>query len=165
MNDRPKLKLKLNLLDISLEVLGWLTLIAIWVYTVLHYTDLPDIVPTHYNASGDADDFGGKGHILALPIVSSVLFIGLSILNNYPHLFNYPTELTQENALKQYTMATRLIRFLKFSISIIFGLIVLKTVQNALGQSEGLGVWFLPSALSLIFIPLIYYIVQQIREK
>ncbi|MFM7765447.1 MAG: DUF1648 domain-containing protein, partial [Sphingomonadales bacterium] len=127
--------------------------------------NLPDTIPTHYNGAGQADGFGGKGYILTLPLIATVLFIGLTILNKFPHIFNYPTNITQDNALRQYTNATRLIRYLKFIIAVIFGLIAFKTIQNANGQADGLGIWFLPLTLGLIFIPLTYYIIKTLKTK
>ena len=67
--------------------------------TVANYFELPEIIPTHYNEAGEADSYGDKLNILALPIISTLLFIGLTILNKRPHLFNYPSEITKENAL------------------------------------------------------------------
>jgi hypothetical protein len=53
-----------------------------------------------------------------------------------------------------------MIRYLKLIIVVIFGLIEFKTIQNANGQADGLGIWFLPMTLGLIFIPLIYFVVK-----
>jgi hydrogenase-4 membrane subunit HyfE len=58
-----------------------------------------------------------------------------------------------------------MIRYLKLIIVAIFGLIAFKTIQNATGQADGLGVWFLPLALGLIFIPLTYYIIKILKTK
>jgi hypothetical protein len=112
---------------------------------------------------GQADGFGGKGNILTLPFIATTLFAGLTILNKFPHVFNYPINITADNALKQYTNAVRLIRYLKFIIVIIFGLIALQTIRNANGQTSGLGVWFLPLILGLIFIPLIYFVIKSFK--
>jgi len=133
--------------------------------TITNYIELPDIIPTHYNGAGEADGFGGKGNILTLPLVATILFIGLTVLNKFPHVFNYPTDITKQNALRQYTNATRLIRYLKLIVVIIFGLIAFKTIQNCSGQAHGLGVWFLPLTLGLIFIPLSYFIVKSFKTK
>jgi hydrogenase-4 membrane subunit HyfE len=54
---------------------------------------------------------------------------------------------------------------LKFIIVIIFGLIAFKTIQNASGEADGLGIWFLPLTLGLIFIPLTYYIIKTLKIK
>lgn len=165
MGERPKLKLELTKIDKTLEILGWTSILAIWVLTITNYANLPDTIPIHYNGAGQANGFGGKSTILTLPLIATILFIGLTILNKFPHVFNYPINITQDNALRQYTNTTRLIRSLKVIIVIIFGLIVFRTIQNANGQADGLGVWFLPLTLGLIFIPLTYYIVKTLKTK
>ena len=163
MSERPKLKLELTTFDKTLEILGWTSILAIWVLTISNYSNLPDTIPIHYNGAGQADGFGGKDNILTLPLIATVLFIGLTILNKFPHVFNYPTNITADNALRQYTNATRMIRYLKLIIVVIFGLIAFKTIQNANGQADGLGIWFLPMTLGLIFIPLIYFLVKSFK--
>jgi len=164
MKNRPKLNLQLSAMDLSLEILGWRAIIGVWVLTLMHYSKLPDTIPIHYNASGEPDGFGGKGHIISLPIVSTILFLGLSLLNKYPHIFNYPTEITTENALKQYTNATRLLRYLKLIIAIVFGSIVYQTIRTAIGKTDGIAGWFLPLALGLIFLPLTFVVVKSFRQ-
>jgi hypothetical protein len=56
-----------------------------------------------------------------------------------------------------------MIRYLKLSIVVIFGLIAFKTIQNANGEADGLGVWFLPMTLGLIFIPLTYFVIKSYK--
>ena len=165
MNERPKMKLELTTTDKSLEILGWTSILAIWILTITNYTNLPDTIPIHYNGAGQVDEFGGKGNILTLPLVATILFIGLTIVNKFPHAFNYPTNITADNALNQYTNATRLIRCLKFIIVVIFGLIALQTIRNVNGHTSGLGVWFLPLTLGLIFIPLTYFLINSVQTK
>ena len=159
MDERPKIKLELTTIDKTLETLGWISILAIWIFTITNYTNLPDIIPIHYNGAGQADGFGGKCNILTLPLISTVLYIGMTILNKFPHVFSYPTDITQDNALRQYTNATRMIRYLKLIIVVIFGVVTFQTIRNVNGQTNGLGVWFLPLILGLIFMPLIYFLV------
>ena len=165
MKDRPKLKLDLTTTDKIIELTGWAALVGIWILTLLSYPTLPETIPTHYSGAGEADAFGDKTSILALPIVSTILFLGMSVLNKYPHVFNYLNEITEENALAQYTTATRMIRFLKLVIVIILGLIVFRTTQNVNGATDGLGVWFVPLILALIIIPVAYYMTKANRSK
>ena len=163
MEERPRIKLELNTVDKAFEIIGWLLIISVWGFTVKNYANLPETIPTHYNGAGQADGFGGKATILTLPLIATVLFVGLTILNKFPHIFNYPINITQDNALRQYTNATRMIRYLKLIIVVIFGLIAFKTIQNANEQADGLGIWFLPMTLGLIFIPLIYFVVKSFK--
>jgi uncharacterized membrane protein len=165
MNKRPKIKLELTKTDKLLEILGWTSILAIWILIITNYTNLPDTISIHYNGAGQVDGFGGKGNILTLPLVATILFIGLTIINKFPNVFNYPANITADNALNQYTIATRLIRYLKFIIVVIFGLIALQTIRNVNGQISGLGVWFLPLTSGLIFIPLTYFVIKLVQTK
>ena len=165
MSNRPKIEPSLTTTDKMIEFLGWIALVGIWMLALFNYSALPETIPIHYNAAGEADGFGNKSHVLTLPIIATVLFMGLTFLNKFPHKFNYPTKTTTENALHQYTNATRMIRILKLVIVVVFGLIVLKTIQNVNGNADGLGTWFLPLVLGLIFIPTAYYLTKSIRTK
>lgn len=162
---RPRIRIELTVTDKAVEIIGWVALLAIWVLVISNYSNLPDTIPTHYNGIGNADGFGNKTNILILPLIANILFVGITIINKFPYIFNYPTQITEENALRQYTNATRMLRFMKLILVILFGLITFKTIQGANGQSFGHGVWFLPLTLSLIFIPLTYFIIKSFRTK
>ena len=161
MNERPKFNLEISPIDMVLEILGWTSILAIWVLTITNYSSLPDTIPIHWNGAGKADGFGGKAYILPLSIMPTILFIGMTILNKCPHVFNYPTNITEENALSQYRNATRMIRYLKFIIVVIFGLMALETISYVSGD-KGFGIWFQPMMM-LFFIPLIYYVIRSYR--
>jgi uncharacterized membrane protein len=163
--ERPKIKLIPSTSDKIVEILGWLILLVLWGWTINHYSALPDTIPTHFNAAGEADGFGSKVSIIALPVIATILFIGLTLLNRYPHIFNYPTAITQDNALKQYTLATRMLRYLKLVLVLVFGGIEFMTIQNATGKAAGLGAWFLPLTLVLVFLPLIYFVVHSLKKS
>ncbi len=163
MQERPILRIKLTTADKIFESVGWILIVFVWGLAIKNYSNLPVTIPTHYNAVGQADGFGGRVNILLIPLVATVLFIGLTIVNKFPHVINYPTSITKDNALKQYTNATRLVRYLKCILVFIFGLITYQTIRHADGQTYELGSWFLPMILGLIFIPLIYFIYRSIK--
>ena len=165
MNKRPKIKLQLKQTDKILEIVGWVSVFGIWALTLTNYSILPEIIPIHFNGVGKADGFGNKTHIFVLPIISTLLFIGLTTLNKHPHIFNYPSQITKENAVDQYTNATRMMRVLKLVIVLLFGLIVFKTIQNVNGHAGGLGTWFLPLTMGMIFIPILYFLIKSLKQK
>jgi uncharacterized membrane protein len=165
MNKRPRLKLKLNQTDKILEIVGWISVIGIWALTLTNYSILPEIIPIHFNGAGKADGFGNKTHIFVLPIISSLLFIGFTILNKRPHIFNYPSQITKENALRQYTNATRMMRVLKLVIVVLFGLIVFREIQIVNGNANGLGAWFLPFTIGVFIILTLYFLMMSMKDK
>ncbi len=153
MNARPKIALKLSQTDKIIEISSFLILAILWILVVYNYAGLPAIIPTHYNALGEADRFGNKDNIFSLPIIATVLFVGMTFLNKFPHIFNYPTNITTENALGQYTNATKMMRVVKLAIVFIFALMTFKTIQ-----ASTLGIWFLPLVLMLVFIPIFFQV-------
>lgn len=161
MEGRPKMKIELTITDKVIELIGWLYLLAFWVLTITSYSSLPDTIPIHYNGAGQIDRFGNKINILILPFIATILFVGISLANKFPHIFNYPTKITEENALRQYSNMTRMNRYMKLILVLIFGLIAYKTIKN----THNLGFWFLPMIMGLIFIPMIYFIIKAFQTK
>jgi len=165
METRPKINISLSTLDKILESIGKLLIIIIWGLTLFVYFKLPAIIPTHFNASGEPDGHGNKLTILILPILASLLYFGLTKLNQYPQSFNYIETITVENAERQYTIASRMLRFLKIALLLIFSHIILFTYLTTIGLTNGLGVVFLPFTLGIALIPIIFYIRQSIKSN
>lgn len=165
MDTRPKIKLELSTSDKVVEIAGWLLVAATCVLVLGNYNRLPDVIPTHFDATGEVNAYGRKSAVLTLPLVSTALFLVLTILNKFPHLFNFPARITPDNALRQYTYATRLLRYLKLTLVLVFGLIAYHTIQIAVGNTPPKSTWFLPFSLLLIFTPVVFFIVKMVKSK
>lgn len=140
------------------ESLGWLAILAIWGLVIANYSSLSDSVPTHFNAAGEPDSFGRKASLLVLPSIATLTFLGLTFLNMFPEIFNYPVKITVDNAPAQYRNIMRMMRYLKMTLVIIFSFILYKNIQIAQGLKDGLAHWFLPISLGVLFVPLVYFI-------
>jgi len=165
MEEKPKVKPEIKKADYFIEILSWVAVLFLLINTFRVYSGLPSTIPTHFNLAGEADDFGGKGTILILPLLVVIIFVGLTILIRFPYNYNYPVKITAENAIRQYANATRMLRFLKLVFVIVFSLLTTMIIQTAKGHSEGLGFWFLPFSLGMVFIPLSYFIIIAFRLK
>jgi uncharacterized membrane protein len=155
MSARPKVILKLTSIDKIIEISSFLVLAILWFLVAYNYSNLPTIIPIHYNALGEADGFDNKKNIFLLPIIATILFVGMTFLNKYPHIFNYPTNITAENEAKEYTNATKMIRFVKFVIVLMFAWITFQTIR-----ATTLGIWFLPFVSVSTLIPIIFFIIK-----
>ncbi len=120
MNTRPRIEIKLSPTDKLFEIAAWAAFVLLWALPIVSYQGLPENVPIHYGFTGQVTNYGNKAIIFVLPLVHTFLFIGLTVLNKYPHIFNYPVEITEGNALQQYKNATRLFRYCKFIITLMF---------------------------------------------
>ena len=151
--------------DYFLEITGVIGLFALFALALYHFPNLPGQIPGHYNASGQPDAYSSRNTIWALPLLGLVFYIGLTFLNRYPHVFNYPVKVTEENAQKLYSISTRMIRILKNLMVIIFFYINYQTIKVALNQSSGLGEVFLPIALIVVFGYLAVMIYKMAKSK
>ena len=155
--NRPIIKLETGPSDLILEILTIVGLLCFIGFTLYSNTRLPETVPTHFNASGEPDDYGSKNSLWMLPVIALVVYAILSLVSRIPEKFNYPVTITPANARKQYTLGIRLIRYLKLVIVLMFFFISYGTVQTALGIASGLGIWFLPVFLGIILVPIVIY--------
>ena len=123
-----------------------------------YFPQLPDTIPSHYTESGQPDDYSTKSTFLTLPAIAVFIYVLLSLIVLIPQQFNYSVKITPEDALRQYKLATRLIRYLKAAIIWMFFYISFSTIRVVTKADTGLGLWFLPIILGGILVPLIIYL-------
>ena len=158
-NGRPCIKVPFQTIDIITELISVTILILMWCYCIINYTDLPDTIATHYNGLGEPDGFSSKKNIWMLPIIATLMYVGLFILNRYPHIHNYMVNITQENALKNYRFSNRILRITNFLSVLLLAYISYVIVESAFGRQFNLGAWFVPVVVgSSIVLPIILVI-------
>lgn len=157
---RPILNIPLKPVDWIIEGITLSIVIGIVVYTAIHYSTLPDTIPTHYGFSGKADGYGGKSTLLVLLGVLMAMYLLLLVASRIPHKFNYVTAITESNAPRQYSIALQMMRIVKLIVVIIFSYIILTTIQIAQGKVMSLGTWFIPTVLFFLFATIIAYAVK-----
>jgi len=162
--ERPKITIPLIMVDKIVEAVNAIALISFWTMLLMYYPKLPDVIPIHYNAAGEVDHFGNKASLFVLPIIATVISVGFRYLSKIPHTFNYVVEIDTANAANQYTIATRMMRYLKLSVTCVFFLIFYKTVQIVDGNADALGSYFLILTLAMVFLPIFYFLIQSVRS-
>lgn len=162
MTNRPKLNLKITPLEIFLNCITLAAFVGTIVYLISSWTIIPSEIPAHYNVLGEVDRWGNKGEMLILHLIGLLMWIGMTVLEKFPHVYNY-IHLTKENARAQYLNGRLLINVLKNEVVLLFSYTAWKSVQVAIGEHDSLGVWFLPVFLLIIFGSLGYFIVKSLR--
>ncbi len=165
MEKRPRIKINLKKSDLLIEIFTCCSLVLLWLITIFKYNQLPSTIATHFNLAGKADGYGSKSELFTLPIIGTVIFFIITILNKYPHIFNYPVNITNANALTQYTMATRMLRYLKLVILLIFLFITIATINMANNQSGDLSLFFVPLCIITILAPTIFFIIKAFKKN
>ncbi len=161
---RPIIKITPKPIDQKLELSAKLLLLLMWLFTLFLLFTLPQTIPIHFNVKGETDGYGHKLTMLLLPILGTCIYFGITKLNNYPHIFNYLTIITTQNAERQYKLATTMMRFLKLAVLVIFIIVLVFVYLTIKGIVYGLGWWFLPLVLLLLITPTIIFIIKSIKQ-
>lgn len=130
MHNRPNLKIKRDWLDYLIEICSILILFSIIIVVIVNYSKLQNIIPTHYNLTGDVDSYGSKNTIWIYPLVAILFYVGLSIVIKYPHKFNYPITITDMNIKRVYKLSIMVIRLIKFLFLVLLFYFSLKTIYG-----------------------------------
>ncbi|MCK0110202.1 DUF1648 domain-containing protein [Flavobacteriaceae bacterium S0825] len=165
-NKRPRIKVPFETVDIIIEFISITLLILMWVYCIVNYMELPDTIATHFNGAGEPDGYGSKQTVWVIPIIATVMYIGLFILNKYPHMHNYMVNITEENALKNYKFSTRIVRVVNFLCVLLMTYITYMIVESAFGKQFNLGTWFVPVVIGVsIILPIIIFVYMRKMNK
>lgn len=127
----------------------------------MNYSTLPDQVPIHFNFKGEADNYSGKGSIIALPIISFLSSALLIYLTKFPHNYNYPIKITKENALREYTYSKQMILQLAVVIAGVFLFVTNMILSKANGFPNPLGQWSTAIIVLATLAPIFIYMLRR----
>ena len=147
---RPVLDLPRTPLELALELCAAGGIAFLAVVLLQAWPHLPPRIPTHFGISGRPDAWGGTDTLLIFPAVAGGLYVMFTIINRFPHTFNYPWPITERNAETQYLLARTMLTAVKAEVVWLMAYLQWITVGVALGRTEGLG-----GGLVLVFLPVL----------
>ena len=117
---QPKIELEAEATDRLLDLFLFVLLSIILVVSVYALVNLPSKIPVKYDGNHNVISYGSKVVLLIVPFMALVLGFALRWLRNYPHIFNYPFKITEQNIEVQYRLAQRLIMWINIVETMIF---------------------------------------------
>lgn len=154
------MKVKKTKLDKIFNLLSLLLLIGTTLFFVLHWSNFPDKVPMHYDAAGHIDRWGNKQELLILPLISWIMYLFMTIIEQLPQLWNTGVRITDENKERVYRTLLHLMTSIKF---IIISLVSYMSLQSALSHS--LPVNFTIVTLLLVFGDILFWSFRLLRIR
>ncbi|PKK82633.1 MAG: hypothetical protein CVT49_12530 [candidate division Zixibacteria bacterium HGW-Zixibacteria-1] len=148
---RPVIELPLSRVEKIFELVAAVGLLTSIFLLINYWSVLPDKVPSHFGVSGRADAWSGKAILIILPLVSLFLYTLLTLVCRKPQYCNYLVRITAENAERQYRLARKFLSILKAELIWVFTLINWASIGVAMERCNGLGVFFLPVFLIIVF--------------
>lgn len=131
--------------DTIMEYMCRIMLAGTLIYLIVCWNRIPGQIPTHYNAAGEIDGWGGKSMIWFTVIIVWVLYLGISFVERYPDLWNTGVKITRKNSEKVYRLLKYLIRTSKLIMTAVFtALVIFPAMEKPLPP------WFTPVYLILL---------------
>jgi uncharacterized membrane protein len=162
---RPKLAIERTPTEIAFEILSVLGLILSYYILLSSWASLPDKIPTHFGFDGAPNAWGSKMTLLLMPAIATVMFAVLTVLCRFPHTYNYPWRLTEQNAGRQYLLARMLLTAVKMEIIYLFAYIEYGTIRAAMGNADGLGSLMPSFILIALFGTVAFYFVKAWQSR
>jgi len=152
--------MKRNKYNVFADIVCLVLLMGVIIYLFVAWGSLPDKVPGHYNAAGEIDRMGSRYELLITPIVGWLMYLGISVVERFPQVWNTGVTVTEENKERVYRVIRNMLSTLKIIMILVF---VFLTINSSL--STPLPVWFTPTYIILIFGTLILFIIRLIKVK
>lgn len=165
MERRPVIQFSRSKAETILEVISLFVIISMIAYVAYEWHDMPERIPMHFNGKGEIDGWGNRLSLIAVPLIGVIVYVGLTLLSKFPHVYNYPIPITSQNAHGQYQNARLFMNSLKTVIVILFGFIEWSVIQSAKEGNAELNLWVLGFILLMLFGTIIFFIVRSIQLK
>ena len=135
-------------------------LIAVYIIFLLFtWGSIPDIVPTHFNFSGNADSYGSKSTLIFILIIMVAVFTLIAIAERFPGTWHFPVEITDENRDGLFQIGTYMLAAIKLLIVCLFIYIGSSCIY------VGLPVWVLYTLLAAVLLVVIIGTAKCIKLK
>ncbi len=137
------------------RIINYISVIALSISIIssaLFYSQLPDQIPVHFSAEGQADEYAQKSNLWVIPLVQFLLCYGICQLGKYLKLVN------NKKTNKDLIVAQKVSKILLLLISLSFSYINVQVILTAFKKSQGLGSWFIfVFMFSMIFLPMLAF--------
>lgn len=118
-----------------LFLVNCLLLIAVWIYTVIYWFELPETVAIHFGLDGKADGFGSKNMNFLLAGINTALFLLLNLVAKNPDApgVNIPDYLRKNKPLAElFTQG------ILFFVMLLFADLAYESNRVSLGKQQEL---------------------------
>ena len=130
-------------------------------YILILWHKLPEQIPTHYNAAGEIDGYGGRGILLLMPVIGLVTDLSIALAGRFPQSWNTGARLTVLNRARVYRLVRDLMADLRLGMALLFSGFAI--YQSTL--PEHFGGWIAAVMALLVLAPLLRYFIRLPRAR
>lgn len=115
------------------------------------YSRLPERIATHFNAQGVANGLGARSTLWVLVGIAVLLYLILSVVGSLQGVVSLKRPLAPEREKVVLAESMAMVGWIKVEVCWMFVYLCLAMVRNGMGLQVGLGWWFLPVTLAVVF--------------
>ena len=123
-------KIKNTKTDILLNIAAVACLAAVTLYLLVRWSQIPMTIPGHYTADGQIDSWTARTTLWQLPVLGWVLYVLITILEQFPGVWNTGVTVTEENRTAVYRTLKTMIGWVKLAMSALLSLVALASLGN-----------------------------------
>jgi uncharacterized membrane protein len=162
---RPVLDFPLTWKDKTLILIATIPIMFMLLYIKITWSNIPEIIPTHFGFSGTPDAYGNKRSLFIIVVIAIMLHLLLAMLSKFPQYYNYPFQITEKNVEPLYKIGRQTMLLIDLEISFFLSVLTWQNVQAAMGKIQEINGGFLFLFLVVIFGTIILQIVKMNRVK
>ena len=154
---RDRKKKPITLSDRILELGAAAMAVLLLILTGVLYSQAPETVPTHFNFSGDADGWGGKGFYW---ILAAIMLVGMIICASAAYnrkLVNLPIRLKEPVFYRQIGLISRMCRIMTITFGFIWLAVLLAMSASFIDMPEDVSVALIPLSVVLMLGVVMFY--------
>lgn len=158
-------KVRISFWDRILEILSLAALIVLWVMTYKFQHLGAELVSEDFNFFQNPNEYWASKMTYAVPMIATVLYVGLTIFNLRPQYGDYPVDVSGDKASDLSEINKRLWRWLKFNLLVIF--IVIEYFSFHTGSNAGTGITPLLIYVFpvLLFGPVVFFFIEYSKSQ
>lgn len=158
---KNKIQIPVTKTDIFLNGAAVACLAASTGYLLVRWSQIPMLIPTHYTLTGQVDAWSSRSTLWQLPVLGWVLYLVLTVLEQFPQLWNTAVTVTDQNRTAVYRTLKTMIGWVKLTVSLLLSAVALASLGD--GYKAFLAVAGV--SLAALFGLLIFFIHRLLKLK
>lgn len=153
--------IQFSILDYILIATIAFILISSWIYVIINYNNLPNIIATHFDELGKPNGYGNKNNIWVVIIIFSLLSIGAILESKHQRFINI---LKRNTSLSEEESNLKIMLYTAILLASISSLIIYSMIQASLVKNFEMPL-IVPIIISLVIFYLIAVFYQKFKNK
>ncbi len=159
----PIVPIRYSHADYVAEAIALLFLLFSFLTLWLNWSSLSETIPIKFNFAGEPVGRGNKKGLLNFQFAIALIYLLITVVSRFPRWYRYPWKITVQNAARQYKIHRSFFLWLKVFCMGGMSYTTWGAIRVALGRAEGMGTFYMPMSIIILFAMLAVLLVKAIR--